>query len=97
LLLGLGALVSVHAFDAGKAGFHLRYKEETSPYKVTRYSSCPARPWKCGVLGEETGRFAMKADTREGPSRWPRRDRRAARLEMESPGLGGIVPALRLS
>ncbi|MDB5105509.1 MAG: Peptidase [Fibrobacteres bacterium] len=47
------------AFDAGKAGFSIRYQEESSPYRVGAVFLMPGEVLKIQVEGRETGTFSL--------------------------------------
>lgn len=51
---------AVQAFDAGKAGFKLKYKEETSPYRVNAAFLMPGETLELRVAGKEPGRFTLE-------------------------------------
>ncbi|HKP97448.1 MAG TPA: hypothetical protein VJ385_17010 [Fibrobacteria bacterium] len=59
VLLALAAAGAGHAFDAGKAGFQVRYLGETSPYKVNAVFLMPGEVLDLEVKDGGPGRFAL--------------------------------------
>jgi hypothetical protein len=47
------------AFDAGKAAFKIKYKDETSPYKVSAVFLLPGEILELKIAGRESGRFRL--------------------------------------
>jgi hypothetical protein len=54
------AISAAQAFDAGKAGFKVKYKEETSPYRVNAAFLMPGENLELQVAGKEPGRFTLE-------------------------------------
>ncbi|MEO6097739.1 MAG: hypothetical protein ABIW76_19630 [Fibrobacteria bacterium] len=48
------------AFDAGKAGFAIKYKDETSPYRVSAVFLMPGEILDVKIAGNERGRFRLE-------------------------------------
>ncbi|MEO7424616.1 MAG: hypothetical protein ABI036_05470 [Fibrobacteria bacterium] len=47
-------------FDPGQAGFQVRYKDETSPYKMNAVFLMPGEVLRLEVPGEDTGAFSLE-------------------------------------
>ena len=59
LLAAIFAPGRVQGFDAGKAGFQVRYKEETSPYKVNAVFLMPGERLDLEVKAAGKGGFRI--------------------------------------
>jgi hypothetical protein len=58
-LLALCAAFRAGAFDAGRAGFTIKYKDETSPYRVCAVFLMPGEILEIKIAGHERGRFRL--------------------------------------
>lgn len=66
-LLAFGPLLTAgifpagaQAFDPGKSGFSVKYKDETSPYRVNAAFLMPGETLELRVPGKESGRFTLE-------------------------------------
>lgn len=68
-ILGFASLCG--AFDAGRAGFAIKYKDETSPYRVSAVFLMPGETLDIKIAGNERGRFRLEvpASVRRDSSR----------------------------
>jgi hypothetical protein len=66
LLLVLSAAARAVGFDAGKAGFRVRYQDETSPYRVNAVFLMPGEILDLSVPGREPGSFTLAFGAGEG-------------------------------
>lgn len=98
-MLILGSLVSAsatYAFDAGKSGFNVKYKEETSPFRVNAAFLMPGETLELRIPGKESGRFTLEFGSRSaGPDSIRRSPAEARAWTWKAPDSAGVYP-LRL-
>ncbi|MDB5050830.1 MAG: Peptidase [Fibrobacteres bacterium] len=63
LLPALCAADPVTAFDAGKVAFQVRYKEETSPYRVNAVFLMPGETLSLEIPGRDPGHYGIESGT----------------------------------
>jgi hypothetical protein len=95
-LCAFPAVSAAQAFDPGKAGFTVKYKEETSPYRVNAVFLMPGETLELKVPGRESGRFTLEFGSGSaGPDSIRNSPPDARAWDWKAPDSAGLYP-LRL-